>query len=322
MNLPKAPAGVYVDREQLLQMRFVAKDITLNARKKSLALQEGSVRTRYKGRGMEFSEVRPYQAGDDIRTIDWRVTARMQNPYTKLFQEERERPVFTLIDQRSPMFFGSRNEFKSVYAAKLAAAIGWAANAHSDRIGALVFGDTEQRDIRAKRSKHAVLELINQVTEVNHKLQSPFPPNNAMDLLNLLTETSRIARPGSLIALISDFHDFNDRCIEPLSQLGKTSDVLAFHLFDPLERTLPPVGQLKISNGQQRTSINTQVVGQSFSKNFDHRQAYLRQSCLQVGVQYIRCDIATPLNELLMDLFGRKNGKSRPRTPSPTEFQP
>lgn len=308
---PPNHPGVYVSSEALLQTRFVAKDLSLEARKKSTALMEGPVRTRYKGRGMEFAEVRPYQAGDDIRTIDWRVTARMQEPYTKLFQEERERPVMLMVDQRATMFFGSKQEFKSVYAAKLAAIIGWTAHAHNDRIGALVFGDRRQYDIRAKRTKHAVLDLINRLVEANRELRSPSKEFCEFDLNTMLKEASRIAHPGSLVILISDFHDIESHCAEALSRLSKSADVMAIHLFDPLERQLPRVSQLMISNGRERRSIDAAAIGHRFSEQFEAHCHTVRQTCVNTGVTYIKCDISQSAEQFATDLFSqRRTGKA------------
>ncbi len=317
-KVSKNTPGVYVSVDELVQLRTLAKDLSLTARRRSLAMLDGAVRTRYRGRGMEFAEVRPYQAGDDIRTIDWRVTARMQAPYTKLFQEERERPVFVLLDQRSPMFFGSRHQFKSVYAAKLAATIAWTANGNNDRIGALVFGDHLQKDIRAKRSKHAVLELINNVAELNHQLISPFAESPSVNLSTMLTETSRIARPGSLVILLSDFSDFDQSCAEPLANIGKRSDVMAFHIFDPLERELPPVGQLMVSNGRDRTAINAMSVGSAFTNNFETQQSGLRQACLNAGIQYVKTDMSQDLNDFARDMFGQRKASPKKMSPSVT----
>lgn len=303
--------GVYVSPETLLQTRFLTKDLSLEARKRSTALMEGPVRTRYKGRGMEFAEVRPYQAGDDIRTIDWRVTARMQEPYTKLFQEERERPVMLMVDQRAPMFFGSLREFKSVYAAKLAAIIGWTAHAHSDRIGALVFGDQRQHDIRAKRTKHAVLDLINRLVEANHALQTPSREHCEFDLHTMLMEASRIAHPGSLVILLSDFHDMTPNCAEALSRLSKSADVMAIHVYDPLEQQLPPVSQLMISNGRERQNINAEAIGNQFSKQFETHRRQIRQICINTGVTYVKCDISLSASQFATDLFSqRRSGKA------------
>lgn len=323
MDLSKQfPAGVYVDSESLLNMRFAARDLSLEARKKSTALMEGPVRTRYKGRGMEFAEVRPYQAGDDIRTIDWRVTARMQEPYTKLFQEERERPVLLTVDQRSSMFFGSTREFKSVYAAKLAAIIGWTANAHNDRVGALVFGDHKQYDIRAKRTKHAVLDLINRLVEANRSLHSPDTQECEFDLYTMLSETARIAHPGSLVIVLSDFHDIEPRCVEALSGLGKNADVMAIHIHDPLERQLPAVTQLMISNGRERQNINAAAIRNAFGRKFDERRELIKQSCVNTGVTYVNCAMQLTAEQFATEIFSMRGArKNRSASAQAGSFQ-
>lgn len=303
--------GVYTSVEELLRLRHLSRDLTLTMRKRSQALLEGSVRTRYRGRGMEFAEVRPYQPGDDIRTIDWRVTARVQSPYTKLFQEERERPIFVMVDQRSPMFFGSQTCFKSVFAAHIAAVVAWIANNNSDRIGALLFGDTNQGDIRAKRSKHAVLDLLHQLVEFSCALTGPAPQETGTTLLDMLTETSRIARPGSLVILVSDFHDFGPACREPLSQLAKRSDVMAIHVYDPLEKQLPRAGRLAISNGLERLTLDVASVAEPFESAFQQHQNELRQSCNNTGVQYVHAPVNQPLEGFVRDLFSpRRKGRS------------
>ena len=232
------PSGVYTTTEELINLRQLGKELNLSIKRPSQALMSGAVKTQYRGRGMEFAEVRPYQAGDDIRTIDWRVTARTQTPYTKLFQEERERPVFVMIDQRSPMFFGSRSIFKSVYATYIAAAIGWSAHNNNDRIGALIFGDNEQGDIRAKRGKKAVLELLMQLTTFNQKLTSPIPATRPIDLASMLKEVRRIAKPGSAVYILSDFHDYDWHCTDQLSTISRHSELTALHLSDLTLNTL------------------------------------------------------------------------------------
>lgn len=304
-------AGVYTSVDELIRLRHLSRDLTLRTRKRSQALLEGSVRTRYRGRGMEFSEVRPYQPGDDIRTIDWRVTARVQAPYTKLFQEERERPIFVMVDQRSPMFFGSKICFKSVFAAQVAAVVAWIANNNSDRIGALLFSDREQGDIRPRRTQHAVLDLLHQLVAFNHRLTSPVAPENSTNLRDMLTETSRIARPGSLVILLSDFHDFSPQCIEPLSHLAKRSDVMALHIYDPLERSLPAAGSLAISNGIDRVTVDVSTLREPFLTAFEQHQHQLRQSCNNTGVQYIHAPVNQTVEAFAQDLFSPRRQTRR-----------
>ena len=159
-NYKQALQGAYISLEQLIAARFNAKDLNLKQRRRALSLLAGASKTNFRGRGLDFSEVRAYQAGDDIRSIDWRVTARSGKPYTKLFQEERERPILVMVDQRQPMFFGSQHCFKSVMASYLAALLAWSGLQQGDRVGGLVFGNEQQQEIRPRRSRQSVLALM------------------------------------------------------------------------------------------------------------------------------------------------------------------
>src|SRR5690606_30558969 len=137
-----------------------------------------------------------YGPVDALTSIDGRETARTQVPHTKVFREERERPVFMVADQRSSMFFGSQQCFKSVLGAHICALLAWAALGNSDRVGGLVFGDTAQHDIRPRRSKHAVLELLHQLQDFNRQLRAPVAEQNSITLREMLSDTRRLAKPG------------------------------------------------------------------------------------------------------------------------------
>lgn len=312
-TIDNAPAGVYISVEDMLQLRHVAADITLESNKKSIAIMDGDSRTRFRGRGMEFSEVRAYQAGDDIRNIDWRVTARTQKPHTKLFQEERERPVYILVDQRSPMFFGSKYHFKSVYAAKLAAIIAWAALRNNDRIGALIFSDTEQTDSRARRGKHAVLAMIHELVEFNHRLRSPLAQAGANAMVEMLNDIRRIAKPGSSVYLISDFHDFSASCHEPLAVLARHTDVTLLQLYDELERMLPGDRLLALSNGEDKINIAGQSAkfSQSFTQSFERNRLAIRKACNQAAVNFASIAIAKPVTKVVHDVFCSRKNRTR-----------
>ncbi len=307
------PHGPYSDIGQLLQLRFAARDLRLFARKQAASMLAGNVRTRFRGRGIDFEEVRVYQAGDDIRTIDWRVTARTQVPHTKLFKEERERPVYIVADQRSPMFFGSQQCFKSVLAGFVASTLAWAALANSDRIGAMVFRDRSQRDIRARRSKHAVLEFIHQLAEYSNLLQSPVPDPTGISLLQMLEDSRRIAKPGSAVFIVSDFHDGDfhtgqSRCEEQLFLLTRHTDVTLIHLYDSLEKALPSTGLFSVTDGRQRRQIACDVeqTRDNFSRHFTNRLQGLTRSCQRLGIPLVSLDTAgDPLTEL-RNLYGKK----------------
>jgi uncharacterized protein (DUF58 family) len=253
----QTPKGPYCSVDELLSLRFAAKDMVLSPKQLSRSLLSGSVRTRFRGRGMEFEEVRHYQPGDDIRSIDWRVTARTQVTHTKLYTEDRERPIMLMIDQRASMFFGSRNCFKSVTAAYTAGALAWAALQQNDRVGALIFNDTEERDIRAKRSRHTVFNIFHELQGFNHQLKSPVAPDDATPLSERLRELRRVTKPGHALMIISDFHDFDSTCEEQLYQLARYADITLCQISDPIERDLPNSGRLQITNGSQRQLLDT-----------------------------------------------------------------
>ena len=138
-------AGIYTSIEELASMRYNTTGLNPLAHKKALASMAGGHISSFRGRGIDFSEVRIYQPGDDIRNIDWRVTARTNKPHTKLYREERERPVYIVVDQCQSMFFGSKKTFKSVTAARAAANLAWGTIDNGDRVGGLVFSDNPTR---------------------------------------------------------------------------------------------------------------------------------------------------------------------------------
>ena len=156
-NTFKLKGGAYTDIRELIQLRYAARGMDLLQANKTRNPLSGLLSSKFRGRGIDFAEVRIYQPGDDVRTIDWRVTARTQIPHTKLFQEEKERPVLILVDQSTSMFFGSRQAFKSVLAAESAALIAWTALERGDRVAGIVYSQKGQREVRPRRSKNLSL---------------------------------------------------------------------------------------------------------------------------------------------------------------------
>jgi uncharacterized protein (DUF58 family) len=284
-------------------LRGQAQQLNLHRQTPSRAAMAGSNHTRFRGRGMEFAEVRPYQAGDDIRTIDWRVTARTQVPHTKLFQEERERPVFILVDQRSPMFFGSRHMMKSVYAARLAALLAWACHSGGDRLGGILLGDSQQNDLRAMRGKPGLLHFVNALCAFNQALVSPIPRQPCLPLRGAITQLSQVVKPGSQVFLISDCHDLAADSQEPLNRMAKHSDVILLQVFDPLEAHLPEGAQLKISNGREHLPIASNSIRDGFAERFSQRQASLSRLLGESRVLFAPCPVSADALAPLQRLF-------------------
>ena len=312
------PRGAYTELAALLRCRFAAQDLKLFAHRPARSLLSGGERTRFRGRGMDFEEVRLYQPGDDIRSIDWRVTARTQVAHTKIFREERERPVFMLVDQRSPLFFGSTRCFKSVLAAHLAALLSWAALANGDRLGALVFGDYDQRDVRPRRSKHAVLELLHQLQDYNHRLTSPIAPTleqnaptpqrKTNSLQQMLADARRIAKPGCALFIISDFHDIDPLAEQQLFELARHTDITLIHVYDQLERQLISNSALTISNGNERMQLaaNEKAFQQAYTNQFDQQLEQLTNICKRMRIPLLSYATQDDIQDGLRKAFGRK----------------
>lgn len=248
--------GAYADLAHLASYQLPAKYLPLRNNNRALNHLAGPFRSLVRGRGMEFEDVRLYQAGDDIRSIDWRVTARTGKPHTKQYREEREKPVLVVIDQRQNMFFGSECAMKSLLASDLAAYIAWAAFHKGDKIGGLIFNDTSHIEVRPRRQQKTVLQFLNHLVSYNKALNSRAVTQKRA-LLDALKELKRVAKPGSQVFFISDFHDLNEECSALLHDLARHCEIIALQTFDHLEEQLPQAGIYTATNGQQRIQFDS-----------------------------------------------------------------
>lgn len=242
------------------------------------ALNSGLYVSPFKGRGMEFDETRPYQPGDDIRSLDWKVTARTGKTHTKLFREERERPVLLWVDLRKSMFFATRGVYKSVIAARASALLAWSTAAHSDRLGGLIFSDDTHRELPPKNGRGAVLRFIQSLSHhpAWDRDGAPASAPQADTVQHAVLRLRNVARPGSLIFLLSDFRHLNEQGESHLNQIARHNDVVLVHISDPLENQLPPPGRYRLSDGADIVSIDTGDK-QLRERYRQHRQAHLER---------------------------------------------
>ncbi|MCY4044070.1 MAG: DUF58 domain-containing protein [Cellvibrionales bacterium] len=267
--------GAYVSFEQLASFYLLTKQLPLKQNINALSQLAGPYKTKLRGRGIEFEDVRPYQMGDDIRTIDWRVSARSGHTYTKQFCEEKERQVFIILDQRQHMFFGSQNAMKSVLAADIAAMLAWAAFHNGDRVGGLVFNDERQESIRPKRQRNTLLSFINKIVEYNHQLKS-FKPVPEYSINQVLLEIQRLAKPGTQIYFITDGFDINDESSGYLHHIARHCECVLLRPVDPLDEHLPVKGRFHVSDGEKTAFFNannqkTQTDYHEQSRAFSHQ---------------------------------------------------
>ncbi|HCT99843.1 MAG TPA: DUF58 domain-containing protein [Methylococcaceae bacterium] len=254
------------------------------------ARQSGGYISRFKGRGMEFDETRLYQRGDDIRSIDWRVTARTGKTHTKIFREERERPVFISVDLRETMHFASRGVFKSVMAAKLAALLAWAAHHRGDRCGGQLFFDTHCLELKPQNGKQAVLHFLHLLATATHS--NPLPEKNNADTHTLESVLSRLlahAKPSSLLYLISDFRGLTPHAQIQLSKLAAHCEVVLLCIYDSLEANLPRAGHYPFTQNAQYITISNAQRAQfdTYQQHFLQKQQQLQTLAKQRGMIFI-----------------------------------
>jgi len=306
--------GVNLGIKELIHYQGKTALLNLSPRKTVQAKLAGAYLAKTKGRGMEFDEARHYQAGDDIRAIDWRVTARTGKTHTKLYREEKERPVFVLTDLSSSMQFGTQFLFKSVQAAHLSALIAWSARKRGDRIGGLVFNQHQHIECKPFTRQKAVLSLLNSMLKVQKgaQLEPQVTTQEQITLGNACARLRRLAHPGSLIFILSDFSQLDELAKQHIAQLSKHCEVIAYPISDPFEHQLPQVKmsqRVTLSDGQNRQQI---VLGEKDTElqysnqhqaHFDNIEMTLKQCKAQV----LKIDAGQPL-ELQLDRFsGSKN---------------
>ncbi len=252
--------GAMLSLQQLLDQRHIAKALELYLQSRSRLGMSGSHISKSKGRGVDFEEHRAYQAGDDIRSIDWRVTARTGRPFTKIFREERERPVIIGVDQSHHMFFGSQVSFKSVVAAEVAAILCWLTVDNGDRVGGVVFSDTNSEMVKPRRGKRSALRFLSLLADYNQNLlgqHKPLAKTGKSNLREALEHIYRITRPGSTIYLISDFADMDKVSLQYMQQLSLHNNLTCIFIYDILETQLPQPGVYNITNGNEMETIDT-----------------------------------------------------------------
>jgi uncharacterized protein (DUF58 family) len=277
---------VSVSLKTLIDLAKPASSLNLH-RLTIRAQQSGGYLSAFKGRGMEFDETRLYQPGDDIRSIDWRVTARTGKTHTKLFREEREKPVFISVDNRPTMQFATRGVFKSVQAKKLAALLAWIANQQGDRIGGQVFSHSSCKEFKPQNGKHSVLHFLNALAVADKPAE-----NTDFTLPQALFRLSQHARPGSLVYIISDFRGMNHQVENYLLKLSEHCDVVLIFVYDPLEKGLPVQGRYRFTDEDREVVIDTSDKQRitNYQLRFEERLQKLKRIALRRGLALIQCN--------------------------------
>ena len=304
--------GVVASVDELVRQRSPLRAVGIAPTGRVRTLHAGSYDSAFHGRGMEFDESRPYQAGDDVRTIDWRVMARTGRVHTKLFHEERERPVLLLVDARPPMRFGTRDSFKSVLAARAAATLAWAAHDAGDRVGGVLLRSSGHLGVVPQRSRGRLLAFLRHLSEATAE-ENEGP---TLSLGEGLARLGRVARPGTLVLVISDFHDLDQTAEREIGRLARRCDVACLLVHDRLESAAPARGDYRISDGEQVMRLPTESESwrRTYAERFAERRARLAGLCARHRAAFLMLQTGEDCRKILRaDRFTRAFGGARGR---------
>lgn len=308
----KADNRVYVDLGHLAALQFQAVGFSFLPRQPVHSILVGRHASRLRGRGLNFEELRHYRIGDDIRTMDWKVSNRTRKPHVRVYTEERERPVLLLVDQRQGMFFGSRNKMKSVVAAETAALAAWRVLSVGDCLGALVFNDREIVEIKPRRSRTTVMRTLRHIVDMNHALAAGGDQLAGEGQLNrCLRHAERLCGHDYLLVLISDMHGWNPATVKSIKRLSRHNNLLASLVFDPLERELPGQ-QLLVSDGALQIEVDARkaALQQEFTSAFTSGVEFLQQELKKYEVPVIPIDTISPVQDQIRQAIGDARGRT------------
>ena len=250
-------ARVSVSLSQLRRLEGHAKSLNFLPRQPARSILNGRHASRLRGRGLNFEELRNYLPGDDVRSIDWKVTARTGEPHVRVYTEERDRPALIVVDQRMSMYFGSQLNMKSVTAAEAAVVAAFRILDQGDRVGGIVFGDEVITEIRPQRSRRTLDAFISAVANANSLLKADAPVTKAMSLNHPLEAVLKIAHQNHLVIVISDFDGIDQHTEKLVRGIAHHNDLILAAVTDPLAHDVKGNLKLVVSDGQLQAELDT-----------------------------------------------------------------
>lgn len=305
--------GVYVSFDDLLALEFRGRKVSFLPRQPVHSLLSGRFASRMRGRGLNFEEIRDYRPGDDVRSIDWKVTARLRQPHVRVFKEERDRQALLLVDQRLSMFFGSRRAMKSVTAAEAAAISAWRVLASGDRVGAIVFSDRELAEFRPRRSRSTVLQILMAIAAHNRSLGVNRGISASPSMLNeALQQAQRRALHDAAVIVISDFDGADDETRTMIGAIARHNDVVALLVHDPLQSDLPASASMTVTDGelQIHVEVGRESVRQNIAQASQERLKSLFAWTQELGIPVLPLSAAEDTAQQLRRLLGALSSSS------------
>ena len=308
--------GVTLSLSELVRYKGLAKQLNLHPSSTIKSSMAGAMASRFKGRGMEFDEARHYQPGDDIRSIDWRVTARTGKTHTKLYREERERPVLIYLDCSPAMHFGTQLLYKSVQGAHAAALIAFSAQSRGDKIGCIAFNQQLDIELKPKSTAKHALGMLNQIVELHNasadhhmaqsKTSSQSVSNEAkFKHIDSINKLAMLAKPGTLVYVISDFNGFDEACFNVLGKMHRHCEIRPLRIFDPIEQALPHINSLQdvlLTDGdsEQYISLGDTLIESRYAQARQQWFAYLQSNVNKIGLGLRQIDASRPIESQLV----------------------
>ena len=306
--------GVYVKLDELIKLQYKASGFSFLPRQPVHSILSGRHASKLRGRGLNFEELRNYLPGDDTRNIDWKVTARTRIPHVRVYTEEKDRTVWLLVDQRVSMFFGSQQRMKSVVAAEVAAISAWRVLSVGDRVGAMVFNDSDISVIPPHRSRERVMQVLKEVTKKNHALSvKPELKPDPGQLNEVLRRVSALARHDCLVCLITDADGLNSETRRHITRLAEHNDVLAAFIFDPLEKDMPAAGRLRFADnkGQLEADTSSKKLRNAFQSEFEQKLERIQSASRRFSIPVLALQTINPVSDQIRETLGHHQATKR-----------
>lgn len=289
-----------MDTTELLKK---VRKIEIKTKGLSNQIFSGEYNSAFKGRGMSFSEVREYQYGDDIRNIDWNVTARFKTPFVKIYEEERELTVMLLVDISESSYFGTRNMMKHELITELSAVLSFSAINNNDKIGVIFFSDKIEKFIPPKKGKSHTLRIIRELIALEASQAQT-------DIAGALRYFSNVIKKKSIAFLMSDFID--DNYAQAVDLASRRHDLIGVHVYDPTEQTLPNVGLLQVKDAESDAmywlDTSSKRVRENYEKDFATKRLACQEAFRRCGSDLIDLRTDQPYVKALMNFFKKRGG--------------
>lgn len=279
------------------------RKIEIKTRGLSQNIFAGQYHSAFKGRGMAFAEVREYQFGDDVRDIDWNVTARFRKPYVKVFEEERELTVMLLVDVSGSLDFGTHSRMKSEMATEIAATIAYSAIQNNDKIGVVFFSDRIEKYIPPKKGRKHILYIIREMLDFK-------PESRKTDIGGAMEFFTRVMKRRTTAFVLSDFYDRHD-FFKQMQIANNKHDVMAIQVYDKWTKALPDVGLVKVvdaeSGHEMYVDTSSKKVRAAHARYWTERQQMLKDTLSRANVDWVSVATDDDYVKAMMHLFASRN---------------